>query len=557
MRIHRRKDIGKRYFPCLPGQVSSLLVFVFLFALIGSIGGSVFLSPATAEAQGSQNGILHRHDPLVRAAIEVQHRHIGNLMRIPDVVGTGVGIGPDGLPAIKVFTARHGVPGIPEWLESVPVQVEVTGMIVALGDTTARYRPAPIGVSVGHPDITAGTLGARVTDGTNVYILSNNHVLANINQATIGDPILQPGSYDGGVSPADDIANLTAFEPINFSGGSNTIDAAIALSSKSDLGNSTLGDGYGTPSSETVEAYAGLPVKKYGRTTSMTHGQVSEINVTVNVCYEQLWIFCVKSATFVDQIAISPGTFSAGGDSGSLIVTDDENNNPVGLLFAGSSTRTIANRIAPVLARFGVTIDGETPLPPTPPAAPTGLGATAVSSSQINLNWTDNSDNETGFRIERCTGDGCNTFAQIATVGANVTSYSNTGLSASTTYKYRVRAYNSGGDSAYSNVADATTQAAPVLPAAPTGLTATAVSRSQINLAWADNSNNETGFKIERCKGSTCTNFAQIATVGANVTTYSNKNLTRNTTYRYRVRAYNATGNSGYSNIVSATTLSR
>ena len=101
-----------------------------------------------------------------------------------------------------------------------------------------------------------------------------------------------------------------------------------------------------------------------------------------------------------------------------------------------------------------------------------------------------------------------------------MTSYSNTGLTASTSYSYRVRAYNTAGDSDYSNTASAVTQAAPALPAAPTNLTATAVSKSQINLTWTDNATNEIGFQIERCKGSTCTNFAQIATVGANVTTY-------------------------------------
>jgi predicted phage tail protein len=138
-----------------------------------------------------------------------------------------------------------------------------------------------------------------------------------------------------------------------------------------------------------------------------------------------------------------------------------------------------------------------------------------------------------------------------------VTSYSNTGLTASTSYSYRVRAYNAAGDSGYSNTASAVTQAAPALPAAPTSLVATAVSRSQINLTWTDNATNEDGFKIERCKGSTCTNFAQIATVGANVTSYSNTGLSSNTSYRYRVRAYNATGNSGYSNIAKAATLKR
>jgi len=191
-------------------------------------GGLFF--PATAEAQGSGRAILHRDHPLVREAIEVQHRHMGSLMRIPDVVGTGVGIGPDGLPAIKVFTARHGVPGIPEWLESIPVHIEVTGIVVAFQtDPTLKYRPAPIGVSTGHPAITAGTIGARVKDAAgNIYALSNNHVYANQNEANIGDSALQPGAYDGGKDPIDKIGTLFAFEPIDFTfSGENYIDAAI------------------------------------------------------------------------------------------------------------------------------------------------------------------------------------------------------------------------------------------------------------------------------------------------------------------------------------------
>ena len=204
---------------------------------------------------------------------------------------------------------------------------------------------------------------------------------------------------------------------------------------------------------------------------------------------------------------------------------------------------------------------GPPPPPPLPPADPSNLTATAVSSTQINLAWTDNSSNEDGFKIERCTGTvvGCADadFAEIASVGANVTTYQNTGLSPSTTYTYRVRAFNAGGNSNFSNEAEATTPAPPPVPNAPSDLTATAVSTSQINLAWTDNSSDEDGFKIERCTGAGCTNFAEIAQVGAGVSSYNNTGLSSSTTYRYRVRAFNASGNSGYSNEASATTFNQ
>ena len=251
----------------------------------------------------------------------------------------------------------------------------------ATGDTTVKCAWAvPIGVSTGHPDITAGTIGARVTDGTDVFALSNNHVYANQNDATLGDDVIQPGTFDGGSLPDDKIGDLFAFEPILFDGSDNTMDAAIALSSTDSLGNSTPSDGYGTPSSTTVLGSLNQDVRKYGRTTSLTTGTVSEINLTVNVCYEGFMV-CTKSAKFVDQIAISDGSFSAGGDSGSLIVTNDANNNPVGLLFAGSSTRTIANDIGNVLTKFGMTIDGPaTSAPPPPPPPPPDGGAVSVDS---------------------------------------------------------------------------------------------------------------------------------------------------------------------------------
>ncbi len=193
----------------------------------------------------------------------------------------------------------------------------------------------------------------------------------------------------------------------------------------------------------------------------------------------------------------------------------------------------------------------------TPPAAPANLTAEAASSSQINLTWIDGDASEQGFKIERCTNVGCSDFSQIATVGANVTSYSNTGLTASTSYSFRVRAYNAAGDSAFSNTASAVTQTAPAVPNAPSNLIATTISKSQINLTWIDNADNETGFYLERCKGSSCTNFTRIATLGANVTNFANTGLSKGTTYRFRVVAFNSSGISDYSNISAATTLKR
>ncbi len=187
-----------------------------------------------------------------------------------------------------------------------------------------------------------------------------------------------------------------------------------------------------------------------------------------------------------------------------------------------------------------------------PVNAPSGLTATAVSTNQIDLSWTDNSNNEDGFYIERKTGVG-GTYTQIASVGIGVTNYSDTGLTPGTTYYYTVKAYNLVGESAYSSEVYATTFS--LLPVnAPSGLTATAVSTNQIDLSWTDNSNNEDGFYIERKTGVGGT-YAQIDTIGANVTIYSDTGLTTETIYYYRIKAYNIAGNSNYSNEVYATTF--
>jgi putative transposon-encoded protein len=188
---------------------------------------------------------------------------------------------------------------------------------------------------------------------------------------------------------------------------------------------------------------------------------------------------------------------------------------------------------------------------PGPPAPPSNLVGNAVSSTQIDLTWNDNSSDETGFKIERRSGGGA--FVEVATTAANVVTFSDSGLAAATSYAYRARAFNAVGPSAYSSETSVTTQAAPVPPpAAPSNLTAAATSQTQVSLTWTDNSNNETGFRVERRTGSGA--FAEIASPGANVTTFGDSGLTPATTYGYRVRAVNSTGPSSYSNETTAAT---
>jgi titin len=188
---------------------------------------------------------------------------------------------------------------------------------------------------------------------------------------------------------------------------------------------------------------------------------------------------------------------------------------------------------------------------PDLPAAPSSLSAMTQSNTQINLTWTDNSNNEDGFKIEHKLNSAV-TYTQIATVNANVTTYQNTGLTTNTGYSYRVRAYNTGGNSGYSNAATATTLPNP--PNAPANLTATTVSNKRIDIAWTDNAGDELGFIIERKTGSGGV-YGVIDTINANATAFSNANLAGGKQYFFRVRAYNAGGNSDYTNEANATTL--
>ncbi len=186
--------------------------------------------------------------------------------------------------------------------------------------------------------------------------------------------------------------------------------------------------------------------------------------------------------------------------------------------------------------------------------------ANAINGSRIDLTWSAATDNVavTGYLLERCSGSGCNSFAQIATPTG--TTFSDTGLTAGASYSYRVRATDATGNlGPYSGVASATTPAPDIQPpTAPSSLSATAGSNSAISLSWTASTDNVavSGYLIERCQGTGCSNFAQIAAPPGVGTSFGDVGLSSSTSYSYQVRATDASGNlSGYSNVASATTL--
>jgi hypothetical protein len=310
----------------------------------------------------------------IALAQQSKRQNEARLMRMSNVVAVGVGFKIAGgvqtnescvvvsvikkLPVIQLPESAR----VPKALGGVQTDVVETGKIFALQDPKQKMRPARPGVSIGHYQITAGTFGCLVQRNGQVYILSNNHVLANSNAAQLGDAILQPGPHDGGTS-ADQIGTLEQFIPVGFSGssgcgcspfaflmrlfgaarplinepGNNTVDCAIAKPLSADLVDPDIlkigiptGVGIGT---------LGTQVQKSGRTTGLTTDQIIQIDVTVSVDYGG------KIAIYKNQLMA--GAMSQGGDSGSAVL--DMNKQVVGLLFAGSNTTTIMNPIEFVL----------------------------------------------------------------------------------------------------------------------------------------------------------------------------------------------------------------
>jgi len=331
----------------------------------------------------------------------LKHALQQELMRKKNVSGVGVGYKvskgkkTDELCLVTLvrekmdLSALSSADRVPAEIEGVRTDVIEVGNLVAHKTRTSRWRPAPPGVSLGHYAITAGTFGAVVRDVKTgkKLILSNNHVMANSNDASPGDAILQPGAADGGKIPQDRIASLERFITIQMEGGSggggdnptcsiakfaastlnlaavlvgskhrvssyrmvsgtasatyNLIDAAVALPVSNDVISEEIID-IGRVTS-TKEAELGMKVKKSGRTTATTEGEITTLDALVEVGYGGGQV-----ARFENQIITTD--MSDPGDSGSLLVTQDgEGYAAVGLLFAGSDQVTIHSRIQNVM----------------------------------------------------------------------------------------------------------------------------------------------------------------------------------------------------------------
>ncbi len=221
-----------------------------------------------------------------------------------------------------------------------------------------RVRNMRLGVSGGNVnDATrrfccSGTLGALVTDGTTTYILSNNHVLARGDQANAGEDVSQPGLIDNNCAIPTIVGDFTIASPL----GSN-VDAAIAQLRPGTMDATGFIEDIGVPSRAVVAPTVGMSVAKSGRTTGFTTGNITSINTSVSVQYTRDCGGGKKfNVAYTNQVVIGSGTFSAGGDSGSLIVTNNSAHNPVGLLFAGSSSATIANPASLVLTRLSTVL---------------------------------------------------------------------------------------------------------------------------------------------------------------------------------------------------------
>ena len=439
------------------------------------------------------------------------------------------------------------------------------------GMTSALAAPAFVQVNSAVPQspqsvVTATFTAAQAAGNFNVVVVgwsdTTSHIQTvtdtrgNVYSLAVGPPVqagvaTQSIYYSAGITASAAGTNVVR---IQFDAAANYVDLRIAEYSGVDP-EATVGNGdqrgneeyFSTPPLRYFTLRLNLVAAATGSSATSSSGAVTTTNA------ENLLI----GANLVQS-----GTAGAGTGFTSRIITNPDSDiledrvvTAIGSYSATAPLTWSHNWIMQMAAFRATSAGGGDTQAPT---APTGLGASAVSSAQINLSWTGSTDDVgvTNYLIERCSGAGCSNFAQVGT--SATTSFNNTGLAASTSYSYRVRATDAANNlSGYSNTASATTQTIvdTQAPTAPTNLTATPISGTQINLSWTASSDNVgvTNYLIERCQSAGCTDFAQIATSAT--ASFSNTGLTVGTTYRYRVRATDAANNlSAYSSIATGVT---
>jgi len=396
-------------------------VAMLLFAL--TLGTTTVFAASVVQGE-SEGEILSMNHPEVQRVMKVQNRYNDVLMKMNGVVCVATGRNDEGEVCIVIFTREEvEAEAFPERIEDVPVELRVMGEVVpatrnemtafatmnssanvlgtlqATNSPTSRLqRPVPIGTSISNwHECGAGTLGVRLRRGDEYFVLSCNHVFARLNAASPGELLLQPGRADVGCAQTleDTIGRVADFQPISYT-SLNIMDAAIARTSPDLVSFSTPTNGYGIPSSTTITAAIDMPVQKYGRTTGLTTGTISGVNATVAINYP------AGTAYFVGQILISSSNkkaFVDGGDSGSLVVTNNANKNPVGLIFAKSGNYGYASPIDWILDQFDAQIDdgSATPLP----VELTSFSG-RLTGENVTLRWETATElNSYGFFVQR------------------------------------------------------------------------------------------------------------------------------------------------------------
>lgn len=339
--------------------VLAILVIAAFWVGCQKEADTVFAPEGTNAQSAGHRGRIAQDISQVMA---VQASHTKALLAKAGVVGTSTTTNPAGGYAIKIMTKQAGMARqLPNMLEGIPVIVVDVGEIRAHAAPTDRIRPVPGGVSgmniANRPPgpnpvvCFAGTIGAIVEKNGKKYLLSNNHVFARSNRGQPGESIVQPSPADHDpVCEQDEndiVAKLSEFKKINWlhTGLTNDIDAAIAEVMPGIGVDCTIFCGYSL-SGSIATAELGMEVKKCGRTTGLTFGQVTDVNATIVVNYEP-----DGYAVYEHQIGFTD--IASGGDSGSLIVTKN-GNDPLALEFAGSDVASFGNPIQAVVDYFGV-----------------------------------------------------------------------------------------------------------------------------------------------------------------------------------------------------------